>query len=149
MAKKFIKISLSELIFLTRLTKWRNKFCCDTCLFESFHLIPNMTIFEQLWTLTFYAKTTFDPDFRKHKTACKICSNGQFKKKLKSFGIVGARRIRSDGKWFFLHSVIFIDWMYCDRQDPKISDCLSVCVSVSVWQNHWADFNETFQNDPL
>ena len=35
---------------------------------------------------------------------------------------------------YFLHSVIFIDWMYCDRGGPKIPGCLSVslCVYASV-----------------
>ena len=66
---------------------------------------------------------------------------------------------------YFLHSVIFIDWMYCDRGGPKIPGCLSVrvcvCVSVCVCvclcvcvcvclfalerRNYRADFNETFQ----
>ena len=32
----------------------------------------------------------------------------------------------------FLHSVIFIDWMYCDRRGPENRGCLSVCLSVCV-----------------
>ena len=35
----------------------------------------------------------------------------------------------------FLHSVIFIDWMYCDRRGPEnrgLSVCVSVCLSVCV-----------------
>ena len=36
-----IKISLSELIYLTRSTKKENKNCCETSFFKSFHLIPN------------------------------------------------------------------------------------------------------------
>ena len=33
----------------------------------------------------------------------------------------------------FLHSVIFIDWMYCDRRGPEnwgLSVCVSVCLCV-------------------
>ena len=66
--------------------------------------------------------------------------------------------LRSENSWyifftsnFFLHSVIFIDWMYCGRLGPENRGCLSVCVSVclcvclwrAVWQNYWADFNKT------
>ena len=32
----------------------------------------------------------------------------------------------------FLHSVIFIDWIYCDRWGPENRGCLSVCVSVCL-----------------
>ena len=32
----------------------------------------------------------------------------------------------------FLHSVIFIDWMYCDRRGPENRGCLCVCVSVCL-----------------
>ena len=34
------------------------------------------------------------------------------------------------GSLYFLHSVIFIDWMYCDRRGPENRGCLCVCVSV-------------------
>ena len=40
------------------------------------------------------------------------------------------------GQWF-LHSVIFIDWMYCGRSGPEnleLSVCVCVCVSVSFLQ---------------
>ena len=56
----------------------------------------------------------------------------------------------------FLHSVIFIDWMYWDRRGPKIPGlsvcvcvclcvCLSVCLCRAVSRNYWADFNKTLQ----
>ena len=32
----------------------------------------------------------------------------------------------------FLHSVIFIDWMYCDRRGPENRGCLSVCLCVCL-----------------
>ena len=32
----------------------------------------------------------------------------------------------------FLHSVIFIDWMYCGRLGPENRGCLSVCLSVCL-----------------
>ena len=35
----------------------------------------------------------------------------------------------------FLHSVIFIDWMYCDRWGPEnrgLSVCVCVCLSICV-----------------
>ena len=32
----------------------------------------------------------------------------------------------------FLHSVIFIDWMYWDRSGPKMPGCLSVCLCVCL-----------------
>ena len=57
----------------------------------------------------------------------------------------------------FLHSVIFIDWMYWDRLGPENTrvDCVSVCVSVclcvclsvclcrAVSQNYWAELLKT------
>ena len=63
-----------------------------------------------------------------------------------------------------LHSVIFIEWTYCDRLDPKIpgylhiylpfclSICMSFCLYVSVYvclfalerRNYLADFYYTF-----
>ena len=33
---------------------------------------------------------------------------------------------------FFLHSIIFIDWMYCNCWGREIPGCLSVCLSVCV-----------------
>ena len=34
--------------------------------------------------------------------------------------------------FLILHSVIFIDWMYCDRRGPENRGCLSVCLSVCL-----------------
>ena len=99
-----IKISLSELIYLTRSTKKENKNCCETSFFKSFHLIPNndhipttlnLDILRQkdLWHLL--PKT--------HKMFVKSILNDWFRKKqTKSFGIVWARRIRSNLKRIFL-----------------------------------------------
>ena len=53
----------------------------------------------------------------------------------------------------FLHSVIFIDWMYCDRrgsENPRLSVCLSVfqcvCPYAPEHQNYWPDVNQTYPN---
>lgn len=53
------------------------------------------------------------------------------------------------GKDIFLHPVIFIDWMYCNRLGPKIPGYLYMCVSVSLSVDYPAGFNETFQKDSL
>ena len=63
----------------------------------------------------------------------------------------GPRKVLSGRFYFiFLHSVIFIDWMYCDRRGPENRGCLSVCLCVcvwrAVWRNYWADFNLTYTN---
>ena len=71
---------------------------------RAFIWYQTMTIFQQLWTLTFYGKRTFDTYFRKRiNFFVKSILNDWFRKKqTKSFGIVWARRIRSNLKRIFL-----------------------------------------------